>query len=385
MAGTHKRKSASGAKQWMECPGSLALSELVPAQEDTEYSKEGSAAHAFAEKCLRDKLEPWMLIGQPIEGYEDYTVDIEMSKAVQTYTDYIRGTYSDEVEMIIEQSIDNEELGPDFGGTADCVVHRMKDGGGFVHVLDYKHGVGVAVDIDDNPQLLYYAYGTLKKLGAEMGDGLNVGLTIVQPRAFHQEGPIRERWMSSDDILEWGDTILRPAMDAADVDGAPLKLGDHCRFCPAKLVCPKQKDNFEEVASADPEQVPGFSNEDLALQYEKLEAARMYIKAVQDECYRRAMRGEPVAGTKLVPGRADRKFKDGAEEAAVALFGDDAYTEPKVKSVAQIEKTCIGGKEFVSEWAFKSEPTPILVSTSDRRSAVTPQSGGSSFAGVSGC
>jgi len=384
MAGTHSRLSASSSRRWIECPGSLALSALVPAEEESEFAAEGSSAHALADACLNSANDAWTQIGEVFDGHEGFPVTAEMAEAVQVYLDYVRERYIAQTKLLIEHRIECPELGADFGGTADAVIyHRPKAGAGYVHVLDYKHGAGVAVDVEDNTQMLYYAYGVLRNLGVERGENISVGTTIVQPRAIHEEGPIRECWRTSDEVLEWGDSILLPAMLAVDMPDAPLNLGDHCRWCPAKLICPKQQENFESLAEgAETVGVTALTDVLLGEEYAKIEAAMAYIKALRDECFRRAMAGAPVPGTKLVAGRADRVFKDGAEGAAKAALGASAYSEPEFKSPAQIEKTCVGGKAFVAEWAHKKEGNPLLVSLDDRRAAVSPSHGASVFASI---
>lgn len=402
MSTGHARLSASGSERWMECPGSIRLGELVPQEDDeSDYAAEGSAAHALAEKCMLDGMDTWMFVGSALEGHEKFPVTPEMAEAVQVFLDYARGLYGEGVEdgsitMLVEHTIGEEHIGLHGGGTLDLAFHDLnrEKGGGFLHLLDYKHGVGVAVDIGPrerdekdpiagfNSQMLYYAYGLLKSLGVEHGQGINTGLTIGQPRAVHEEGPIRERWLSSDDILDWGDNILLPAMRAVDASDAPLQLGSHCRFCPAKLVCREMKENFSSVVEGEVDNVAGMSDEELALEFDRIEQAQMYIKALRDEAFRRAMNGTPVPGTKLVAGRADRQWKDDAEAELIEKFGDDAYNEPKLKSPAQVEKTCTGGKNFVAQYAFKPEPNPMLVSANDRRPAVTRESGAATFANV---
>lgn len=400
MAGLHKRKSASGAEKFISCPGSLTREDLVPPEEspDEEWSVEGTAAHALGEKCLREQTEPWMHMGEIMEAHgeelTDFPVNTDMSEAVQVYVDYVRSMYGDDCDSFIEMSIDNPEVGEDFGGTADYVAYRVKDGGGFIHVMDYKHGIGISVDIDDNKQLLYYAYGVILLLGIEKGEGMNVGITIVQPRGFHSEGSIRERWVSSDDVYDWAEEILLPGMKKADAADAPLCLGEHCRFCRAKLwACEAMTENFRKLLEdgdpadekEDKARLKSITDDELALEWERVAPARMRIKAINIEAYRRSMLGRKIAGTKLIAGRVDRVWKEGAEDAAKKKLGDDAWeTKPKFLSPAQAEKKLVGGKDFAAEWAHKpvEKAKAVLVSENDKGAELTPRDGAKTFAGV---
>jgi len=392
MAGTHARLSASSSERWIECPGSQVRADLLApdTNEETEFAAEGSCAHEGAAIALRDGLEGWACIGQKL--YTDAEGKVweftpEMAEHVQVYLDYIRGSYGaigeSDIETMVEEKIVCAELGDDFGGTADCVKYRLFTGAGasFIHIFDFKYGVGIHVEVKDNTQLMYYAYGILRKLGIARGDNVRVGMTIVQPRDKVGD-PIREHWTNSDDLLDWAEIVLIPAMQRTKEADAELKPGAHCRFCPAKLNCPAMTGMLKGAAEADPLSIPQMTDERLALEYELIGPVKFYLRAIEDEAYRRALAGNPVPGTHLTPGRADRKWKDGAEAVAVERFGDAAYSERKVLSPAQIEKQCVGGKEFVAEYAYKPDAAPILKPIKAGGKTVAANFGGAAFAGV---
>ena len=53
MPDVHSRYPASASHRWINCPGSIRLSELVKhTAEASEYAKEGTLAHAIAEQKL---------------------------------------------------------------------------------------------------------------------------------------------------------------------------------------------------------------------------------------------------------------------------------------------------------------------------------------------
>lgn len=365
--GDHARLSASSAERFMACPRSVALSALVPEQEESEYAAEGTAAHALAERCLREGVEAWTLVGEELP--KGFTATPEMAAHVQVYLDYVLGPAGagSGAELLIEHRIEDEELGESFGGTADAVVHRLKDGGGFVHVVDLKYGAGLAVEIDDNPQLRYYAFGVLRNLGVTRKDDVNVGLTIVQPRAEHPDGPERTVWVKSATIIAWGEDELLPAMRRVDDPEAPTVPGDHCRWCPAKLICPALTKAFEAAVDEVHYTLPleGYSDEMLEQRYALIGPVETYIKALKAECFKRALAGNPVPGTKLIQGRSSRAWKEGAEAAIVEVFGEDAYTDPELKSVAQIEKLPTG-KEIVAQWSYRDSGGPRLVAITEK-------------------
>ena len=52
---------------------------------------------------------------------------------------------------------------------------------GTMHVIDYKHGLGILVSAEDNPQMKCYALGALE-LFDDIYDIDTVSMTIYQPR-----------------------------------------------------------------------------------------------------------------------------------------------------------------------------------------------------------
>src|SRR5208282_3610174 len=150
----HSKLGASGAERWMNCPGSVALlSELkLPESDEPEYRKLGTAAHEVACICLRNAFDAWELIGQTYICL----VDEDMVDAVQMYLDECRSL--PEGDTFIEYHVDAPEFHHDFYGTTDfaCVS------GTTLYVRDYKHGMGIAVDVENNPQIMYYAFGVLR-------------------------------------------------------------------------------------------------------------------------------------------------------------------------------------------------------------------------------
>ena len=58
MPSKHAKLSASSAFRWINCPGSVALADQLPAPGSSAYADEGTLAHALAElklqMCIRD-------------------------------------------------------------------------------------------------------------------------------------------------------------------------------------------------------------------------------------------------------------------------------------------------------------------------------------------
>jgi Protein of unknown function (DUF2800) len=358
----HSPLGASSAERWMSCPGSnVILNTLnLPPSEETDFAKEGTAAHTAAAHCLRNGLDAWEIEGQKFDGY---VVDAEMRDSLQLYFDTlaeVRAEHGKVYKELVEYRISGD-FHPLFFGTCDDAI----SGEEILDITDFKYGAGIAVDAFQNAQLMYYAVGILDKfLGPT-----RVRLRIVQPRAFHVDGPVRVWETTTEAILEWKTTKLIPAMNRAEID-TTLTPGDHCRFCPAKLACPLLTSIFGASITADASALVNFSSASLARDYSLLDASKHYWNAVEREVLRRLNRGEPVTdGTtertfKLVPKRANRVLTTEGEAKAAEVFTHEELFVTEMKSPAQLDKLGNKGKEFTKEYAYTPQ-TGLTVAPAD--------------------
>jgi len=366
----HSILGASSAERWMNCPGSVALIAALdlPHSDEPDYRIEGTAAHHFAAALLESGGDAWEIVGEVFrQGTQTVEADAAMADAIQVYLDECRHwmpvPLRDIYEVRIEQRlrIPQHRLGY---GTADFISYDPQ-----FHVLrvrDYKHGEGVVVEADMNPQLMYYAYAALLLFP----DCRRVDMGIVQPRAFHDEGPVRTYEMSADALHYWAENTLIPAMLRAEMD-EELDAGKWCRFCPAKLICPIMKGLFAAACLADPKAVGEISDTYLGRDYQKIAAAEQYIRALKEETLRRWQTGEhEIPGTKLVPKIAHRVWKPSAPEVIVARLGDNAYAPREMLSPAAVEKLGPDGKALVKEWAYSPQTGLTVALLTDKRAAV---------------
>lgn len=385
----HSPLGASGAERWMNCPGSVALlKELdLPQSDEPDYRKEGTAAHAALEQCLTNDADAWEVVGREFEGVK---VSVEMADAIQVFIDTVRPSFEGAKERFIERGIDCPDFHPLFYGTVDCGVlwhgtwsvevspDALEDmilpsvdpplvEGDILDVNDFKYGQGVVVEVEWNPQVMYYAYGLIRQLSLHRNS--RVRLRIVQPRGFHTDGPVREWVTDAGTIIDWAEGKLKPAMERAETEKS-FMAGDWCRFCPAKLACPLMVGLFEAAATHDPKRIPDLSDQALGNSYSLRDAVKHYLKAMEDEAFRRLNAGHEITEIKLVHKKANRVWKDNAESVLKEHFGDKIYTDPTMKSPAQIQ--ALGGlaKELVPEYAYTPESGLTVALASDSRVAV---------------
>jgi hypothetical protein len=376
----HSEHGASSAYRWLACPGSVSLSRGIP-EKSSEYAIEGTAAHGLAELALKKERDASFWVGLEIEGI---MVTEEMAEAVQVYVDHVKMTLQIDDDLRLEQRVTLDKINPPrpMFGTADCVIYRRATKELFVY--DYKHGAGVPVEAIGNKQLRYYALGALLSLERDE-PCTTITAGIIQPRAQHSDGPIREETFSAGELLDFASELVE-GVEATLKDNAPLNPGSHCRFCKAAAVCPAKRDQAFELAKIE-------FGEDMLLpdrvdpRVMPIEQVANFLKvADQIEDWLRAMRahvqseleaGRPVPGWKLVNKRATRVWADQKktiEWAAGLGLADDELFDKKVKSPAQLEKI-VGKKNLPQELVSSVSSGYTLAKETDKRPAAEAYAG----------
>lgn len=354
----HSPVGASSASRWMACPGSVTLIQTLGAgssdDDAPDYQKQGTAAHAVAASCLTGGLDAWEFIGETVEGVK---VGEDIANGVQVYLEQCRPFMEQGGTVVIEEKL-HSSTNPLMFGTVDFAAYDQ----GLLIIRDYKHGAGVVVEAEDNTQLKYYALLLLEKFPLTT----MVSIGIVQPNAFHKDGPVRTWETSARDIIAWGYDVLMPAMNRVH-DAKELQAGEHCRFCPAKLICPTMKAMYGAATKACEATICQLDDDELAREYQMISAVKMYCSNLEKEMMARLRNGKPVPGFKLVNKRADRVWRD--EDQVASLFGDQAYVK-KLKTPAMLEKEGDKEKQWVRENAFTPESGLTVVRDSDTRPSV---------------
>lgn len=347
----HSPLGASGAERWTNCHGSVTLLKHLQLDESDEadWTREGTAGHEAAAHALLEGLDAYELVGMT---FHETPITAALATPLQTYLDHVRSLGDlQHVEYPISSPIH-----PLFYGQLDYGRIGIDASGQVIDVVDLKMGEGLAVEVEDNAQLKYYAFGLIdgleRQTGREFAPPNKVRLTIVQPRiTWHPDGPVRTWETSVSAIKHWVEGTLVQHMRAAEFD-ASLAAGPWCRFCPAKLVCPLLTAGFGAMAKANPAHVEQMTPARLGLEYEAIKAAKHYITAVERQALSVLMRGEAVPGLKLVRKRANRAWKPGAPELAAKRFGQEAFTKPELMTPAALEAAVPRAKDWIKEFAF---------------------------------
>ena len=368
----HATLGASSAKRWLNCPGSIRMKAGAPPETRTSpHASLGTAAHELGELCLETGKNAKDFKGRSLEADGlTFIVDEEMIDAVQIYVDHVRKIAEDN-PIYIEVRFDLSWLNPDMFGTNDaCGAEEFGD----LHVFDYKHGAGVPVEVTNNPQLLYYGIGrAYDKERKEWGDFQNVHLHIVQPRCPHPDGVVRTWTVPMSYLKEFADVLKRGAV-ATEAPDAPLKAGDHCRWCPASGFCPELLRKSQAVARAEfgsplPE-VEKMTLEQIVNVVKHESMIKAFMDEVKEYALHLKLQGEELPGLKLVRKRSSREWRD--EEFVKRSLGQTFPMEKvfnmKLKTVSQMEKSV--GKDVVKDLFLKVEGDLTVAKESDRRKAV---------------
>lgn len=393
----HSKLSPSGAGRWLPCPGSVALSEQAPPEREQtgpNAADEGTAAHKLLELCLTHKVKkaPMQWEGEDVEGYE---VTEEMAAAVEVATDYIRGI-PNTVDMLVELLLPIPELntpGNPGQGHVDVAVLTTDA----LYVIDYKHGQGVPVEAKANEQLRLYTHGVIRHLNtSKIKIPSKIVNVIIQPRCPHPDGRIREDILTLKELKEFMTTVSCVVKDIVAGSGVLNPGEKHCRWCPAKAICPALAKRVIESAQQDfgdfinPEvdvqPVPAgpLTPAQLSVAMDRIDLIKMWVKSVEETVFALLDDGKDVPNYKLVEGRSNRKWR--SEEDAMRWFNDnkyniDKYAPRSLVGIGAAEKILppYAREETMKLLTVKGEGKPTVAVLSDPRPAIRGSSPAEDF------
>lgn len=360
MADKHAVLSASSSHRWLECPPSAWLNAVIP-DKATEYAMQGTEAHALAEYKLLKLLD--REAENPKENLKLY--DAEMEECTESYAQYVAEEISKVKNplVLVEQHLDFSRWVPESFGTGDCVI--VSDD--VLHIIDFKYGLGVMVEAENNSQLMCYALGAL-----EMFEGIydieRIKMTIFQPRREN----ISTAEITKDILLQWADKVLMPiATTAANGEGS-FKAGDHCRFCKVKATCRTRAEYNLALAMYDFAEPVSLSDEEIEEILSKADELSAWCDDIKDFALQQALRGKRWTNWKLVEGHSNRKYKDENKVSEVVkAAGFDPY-EYKVLGITAMTKLLGEARfeELLDSYIVKPKGKPTLVHITDKRKAI---------------
>lgn len=357
----HAVLSASASHRWLACPPSAQLNAAVP-DTTSDYAREGTCAHELCEYKVNKLLG--VDIPNPREFLDFY--DQEMEECSESYAQYIAeqmAKYTSPV-VLVEQRLDFSKYVSDGFGTGDCII--VADG--TMTICDYKHGKGVEVSAENNPQMMLYALGAYELFDV-LYDISEIKMVIFQPRMSN----VSEFTLTVSQLLDWASNELKPKAELAAKGEGEFSAGEHCRFCKVKANCRKRAEYNLAIAQYDFAPPDMLEDAEIEMILERADALVSWAADVKDFALNQALAGKQWTGFKVVEGKSNRKYTDETKVAeAVKAAGMNPYSEPEVLGITAMTKM-LGGKEkfesILGGLVRKPKGKPTLVPMSDKRKA----------------
>lgn len=357
----HAILSASSSHRWLNCPPSARLCETYE-DKGSNYAAEGTDAHSLCEYKLRKALG--MGAVDPSEHLTWYNE--EMEDCANGYATYImelveaaKETCADPV-VLIEQRVDFSRWVEQGFGTSDAII--IADG--TLRVIDYKHGLGVLVEADNNPQMMCYALGALELFDA-IYDIDSVAMTVYQPRRQN----VSTFEMTKDDLYRWAEEVLKPTAELAFAGDGNFLCGEWCGFCKAKHECRARAEANLLLAQYDFKLPPLLEDSEIEVILSRADQLVSWVNDIKEYALQQAISGKDWTGFKLVEGRSNRRYTDeAAVTQAVTNAGFDPY-ERKLLGITAMQKLLGKSRfeELLSAYIEKPQGKPTLVPESDKR------------------
>lgn len=290
---SHSMIPPSSAGIWGKpggCTGWVIMAQTYPEPVENCAAKEGTASHEIAERMNQANAKA--RVGYPTK--DEVVGSITSNGVVFTEEMYDAAEmFADDVAMVmretsvfggphlgIERRIEAKRIHELSFGTADAFLYARNQGR--IYIWDYKFGFEV-VEAYENWQSINYLAGIIEELeiNGHVEQHTTVHVRIVQPRAFHRDGPIREWVVKASDLRAHFNILQANAHKALGPD-AEYKTGSHCKHCPGRHACPaalKAGLGLYEVAA---QTVPvELSAEALAVQYSIVQRARKQLEYLE--------------------------------------------------------------------------------------------------------
>lgn len=382
----HALLSPSSAHRWLNCPLAPRLEATLP-EKLSKYAREGTIAHSVCEAGAqlhfkKIKKTEYNKIIKKLKADEQW--NDEMLRTAEIYVEHLANNamrFQHEPYIAFEVRVDIADYVPDAFGKCDCVMF----GENTLIITDYKHGKGIPVKAEENPQLMLYALGALKLYHPIFGNAIKkVEINIDQPRL-----DTFESWtVETEKLLEWGIGIKSKAQ-AAFMGVGEYHSGEWCHFCRANGVCKAQAQQqtsaFDDFAEAVGNSSAILTPEEMGTILERGKFLAEWYKTIQDKALDLLLSGSKIPGYKVVEGRSTRAWtsQDEALEKLQASGIERAVIYDSVpKTLAQLEKLLGTARfaELVGEFVCKPQGKPTLALASDNRKEYN--SAASDFAGM---
>ena len=369
----HAFLSPSGSHRWLNCTPSAMLESEFPGG-SSSAAEEGTAAHEFCEHKLKKALR--RRSKRPVSDYDSD----EMQEYTDSYVDYVleqlevaKQTCKDPM-VLIEQKVDFSEYVPDGYGTADCIIVSDNT----LQIIDFKYGLGVLVDAEQNTQLMCYSIGALN-LFDSLYDIKEVTMHIFQPRREN----VQNWTIPVDELKAWAEEELKPKAQMALNGEGEYHPGEWCQFCKAAVRCRARAEEKLRLARQEFKMPPLLADSEIEEVLTILPDLTKWADGILAYATDAAVNhGKEWNGFKVVEGRSVRKYKD--EELVAQAAKDHGYTDiyrQSLITMTEMQKL-MGKKQFdqiLGDLIVKPQGKPNLVPVTDKRPAMNVTNANNEF------
>lgn len=359
----------SNADRFINCIGSCALIKIAPKKKVGDAAHIGTALHSVmewvldedpgsADDFLKSLIGEEVVLDEKNESGEDIAILItedyinkKIKPSLMFFDEFIN---PEEFWLEEKVSFDGELSGAH--GTADVLYQGVdEDGVKYAGIVDWKFGDNHKVRADNNTQLKFYLSAALK-LGW-FGEGVDIfEATIVQPI----EGLEIDSYtlFSRESLLDFEKQLL-DAKIKKDSGDDTLTIGDHCTFCPAKVICPewlnrgkKALESLQKIEDISTKKISktkivkselkDYDHKKLSDMYLEAKAMQYWISAIDSFVKNEFNEGRNIDNLKKVVSKKSKSWADEKKaENWIRRQGFKAaeYRKPvELKTPAQIEK-----------------------------------------------
>ena len=372
MSSGHALLSPSSAARWLNCTLAPRLEASIPDSGTSQYAIEGTIAHKACEAMAKLKFKKIKKTAYNTAIKDLKTEPLwndEMINTAELYAEHLMEkamSFKHEPHISFEIKVDLTDYIPEGFGFCDCIML----GDDTLVITDYKHGKGVPVKAEANPQMMLYALGALKLYRPLYGDSIKkIETCIDQPRLGSYE-----IWhCTAEELLAWGESI-KPIAQKAYMGFGEYKAGAWCRFCRANGQCKAQAEQRISAVEDFARNPDLLTPDEISTVLKKGKELTAWYKAVEEYALELLLKGESIPDYKVVEGRSVRAWsdQDKALDALIEAGYDRAVLYDYVpKSLAQLEKAIGAAKfaEVVGQFIVKPQGKPALAEASDSRKA----------------
>ena len=144
---------ASSCYRWLACPPSAKECAKLP-DTSSEFARQRTPIRYASSRSRRHWDRSWKIRRNPSYFDEKWRNALTNTRS-SSWNAWLQLKHPGCPLIMIEQRLDFSKWVPGGFGTGDCLIVADDT----LTVIDYKHGLGVLVDAEKNPQMMCYATG----------------------------------------------------------------------------------------------------------------------------------------------------------------------------------------------------------------------------------